>query len=188
MTNEIKTTDTLPHTPGSDSSLITSRLMVDPSKNQRQRAWEYILSQGGRGATYRDLKDLFGMDGPRMTELRRLGRVRQTGDLRKTPTGCVADVYVAVPRVDWPEPRHGWPCPVREESDGKGSKALRAENTRLWDALELFGDNHRKLAPCPWCYWYGIHAGGGYRNWLEERGKGRCVVEDINQRATGGVV
>ena len=118
-----------------------------------------------------------------MTELRRLGRVRQTGDMRKTDTGRPADVYVAVPREEWPEPKTGWPTPEAPVEERTGTARLRAENEKLWAALEIFSDSRRNmLQPCPFCFNYGEHSGRGYREWKDEYGKGRCIVEDINKR------
>lgn len=112
----------LPYTPGSIPSELTARSMVEPAKNDREKAWRYIYAKRTEGATLRELKDVFGFDGPRVTELRRLGRIRNTGEIRDTPSGRPAAIYVAIEPEFWTDKRPGWPTPTKRKT---GTAAIR---------------------------------------------------------------
>ena len=114
----------LPYTKGSETSKDAAESMVEESKNQRQVIWEYIRDQGDTGLTYYEAKQIFQIDGPRMTELRRLGRIKETDRTRLTATGRHAKVYVAVDPADWKDKRKGWPTPRREMSEDDKELAL----------------------------------------------------------------
>ena len=106
----------LPSPPGSIPSQQTARSMVEPTKNDREKAWRYIYAKGTEGATLRELKDVFGFDGPRVTELRRLGRIRDTGEIRETPSGRPAAIHVAIEPEFWSDKRPAWPAPARKKT------------------------------------------------------------------------
>lgn len=129
----------LPYTKGSATSKAAAKSMVEPSKNQRQRIWEYLEQQGKRGATYYEIKQVFKVDGPRMTELRRLGRVKETDETRLTPKGRQAKVYVVIPRADWTDQRAGWPTPRKrmklKVSDYQQALAEMTEDRDEWKRL-----------------------------------------------------
>jgi hypothetical protein len=112
----------LPYTPGSIPSELTARSMVEPAKNDREKAWRYIYAKGTEGATLRELKDVFGFDGPRVTELGRLGRIRDTGEIRETPSGRPAAIHVAIEPEFWTDKRPGWPAPTKRNT---GTAATR---------------------------------------------------------------
>jgi hypothetical protein len=116
----------LPYTKGSFTSKAAAESMVEPSKNQRQRVWEYIQALGSRGAICQEVE--LGLDichqscSTRMQELRQLGRLVRTGFTRKTSSRREADVHVVVYPDDWMDKRVGWPAPTKAQNMSEISK------------------------------------------------------------------
>ena len=132
----------LPYTKGSSTSEAAAESMVEPSKNQRQRVWEYINKQGSHGATRREIQQKMRMDGPRVTELYRLGRVEKRGT-RRTTSNREADVYVAIAPKDWEDKRGGWPMPLKEMSEN--AKELALWKKRAYTARSAYRKTRKKL-------------------------------------------
>jgi hypothetical protein len=133
----------LPYTKGSATSKAAAESMVEPSKNQRQQAWEFIADRGAYGATSDDLKQYLGFhhsSTTRLTELVRLGRVERTDDTRPTKSNRQAKVHIAIPPDDWKDKRPGWPTPTKEQRESEVQKWKR----RAYRAAELLKEEKRK--------------------------------------------
>jgi hypothetical protein len=112
----------IPYRPESATSKEAAESMVFAAKNQRAMCWEYIRSQGSKGATADEVNVALGVAHGctiRITELVRLGRVERIKTKRKTRTGRHAFVHVAIEPQDWVDQRPGWPCPKREKMPTK---------------------------------------------------------------------
>jgi hypothetical protein len=105
----------LPYSVGSGTSKAAAESMVGESKNQRQRIWEHISRAWSLGQTSEECEVALGMTrsscSTRVGELRTQGRIRKTGAVRETRSGCSAAVYQALAPMDWADKRPGWPSP-----------------------------------------------------------------------------
>lgn len=82
------------------TSEVAAARIVTFAPNQRERVFAAILSAGARGLTDEEGETLTGIKTqsytPRRGELVRDGLIRDTGDRRKTQSGCPAAVWIAV--------------------------------------------------------------------------------------------
>lgn len=107
----------VPYIKGSSTSQAAAKSVN--AGNQRQRAWEFIASQGAHGATAQEVNKALGIKHgccTRVTELVRLGRIERTQRTRKTSTGRSAKIHVAIAPKDWVDKRSGWPCPTKGQT------------------------------------------------------------------------
>ena len=72
---------------------------LEAPTNLRQKVFEHIKSAGEYGRTDLEMEDLLGMIGstvrPRRRELFLIGKVKDSGLRRKTPSGRYAIVWIA---------------------------------------------------------------------------------------------
>ena len=87
--------------PGSyavDTSQEAAVAIKERAPQIRQRVYEYIHSQGARGATADEAQQALGLShqtcAPRVTELAKIGRIVRTDERRKTRYGRNAGVYL----------------------------------------------------------------------------------------------
>jgi hypothetical protein len=85
------------HSPTSDAAF---EAIKDHAPNLRERVWQFIHSRGKLGATTYEVSEALGMKyttvSARMSELKRDGRIVETGQRRVTDSNCAAAVMEAV--------------------------------------------------------------------------------------------
>lgn len=83
----------------SETSRLAAVSMYERAPTVRERVWEYVHLQGGRGATNEEIGAALGLGSgtvcPRVVELRDEGRLEAAG-VRPTRSGRRATVHVAV--------------------------------------------------------------------------------------------
>ena len=90
--------DKPPHN-GTDASKLAAETMKPFIGQQRERVLQFIQQCGANGATDEEIQDALKMRGdserPRRNRLVEWGRIRDSGNLRKTRSGRPATVWVA---------------------------------------------------------------------------------------------
>tara|TARA_R110002111_G_scaffold240492_1_gene302150 strand:- start:160 stop:570 length:411 start_codon:yes stop_codon:yes gene_type:complete len=88
------------HNAPEGTSEVAAARIATFSPNQRERVFEAILSAGARGLTDEEGETITGIKTqsytPRRGELVSGRLIRDTGERRKTQSGCTAAVWVAV--------------------------------------------------------------------------------------------
>lgn len=94
-----------PHSPGwkkRETSAEAAAAVAPRASALRARCLAEVAA-APRGLTGNELAERLGWDicsvRPRLTELDRLGKIRNSGERRKTPSGCSAIVWVVVEGV-----------------------------------------------------------------------------------------
>lgn len=84
---------------GRQASVEAFQVIAPTLSERRQRILAAIVDAGAAGVTLDELSQRFGVPAHtisgRVTELKRAGLVRHTGDRRRTRSGCSAAVIVA---------------------------------------------------------------------------------------------
>lgn len=94
-----------------DTSKAAADAIAGYSGNQRERVYAFIVSRGTHGATDAEVADGCGIviqsANPRRRELARLGLIVRNGDRRRTPSGRLADVWIAATHATKPAAASG---------------------------------------------------------------------------------
>ena len=95
--------DDYPRSPGwrkTDTSRDAARSIAPKAQKLRDIVYRAIEARGEQGATCHELADITGIEyasaQPRFTELRIAGKIEDSGQRRKTPSGKASIVWVAV--------------------------------------------------------------------------------------------
>ena len=104
------TQPSLPYATGSDTSQAAAESMKPHAPTLRHRVYQYILSQGEHGATDAEVEGATGLKHQTASARRReleieYGAVYLSKMRRRTGSGRLAGVYVAMPGVDIDNPR-----------------------------------------------------------------------------------
>jgi len=87
-----------------ETSKITAKAMLPKVAHQRRRVFEYIHAQGARGATPHEVSDALELPtnsaGPRVCELREMGKIIKVNERRPTSAGGTSRVHVAVEEAE----------------------------------------------------------------------------------------
>jgi len=106
--NQSRLFDSIAHQPHSDTSRDAARGVAPILNKLQSRVFNWLESRGDQGATDEEIQRALGMNPstqrPRRIELQKQGLVADSGIRRKTASGRMAGVWVAVERS---RPVHG---------------------------------------------------------------------------------